>query len=82
MEKLNIGIIQGSVREGNNGSKVAEYIYNYAKENADANFEVVDLAEYNLPLLGSKFMSEEQGMAIGEWQAKMASFDAYLFVSS
>ncbi len=81
MSKLNIGIIQGSVREENNGTAVANYILDYAKKRDDANYELVDLASYNLPLLGSKYATEEQGAAVGLWQEKMAEFDAFIFLT-
>ncbi len=81
MTKLNIAVIQGSVRVENNGTAVANYILDYANKRDDANYELVDLSEYNLPLLGSKFTTEEQGEAIEAWQNKMGEFDAFIFLT-
>lgn len=81
MEKLNIGIIQGSVREVNNGSKVAAWIMDYANTREDANFELVDLGDYNLPLLGSKFQADDAEEHIKNWKEKIASFDGYIFIT-
>lgn len=80
-EKLNIGIIQGSAREENNGHKVANWIYDYALTREDANYELVDLRDYNLPLLGSKYRSDDADDHIKAWSEKMASFDAFIFVT-
>lgn len=80
-ETLNIGIIQGSVREGRNGDAVAKWTADYANKRNDANYELVDLADYNLPLLGSKFAHEDAEEHIKAWSEKMASFDGYIFVT-
>lgn len=79
--KLNIGIIQGSTRAENNGSKVAAWIMDYASKRDDANYELVDLRDYNLPLLGSDFRAEDADTHIKNWSEKMASFDGYIFIT-
>lgn len=81
MSKLNIAIIQGSVREGNNGSAVAAYILDYAQKRDDANYELVDLATYNLPLLGSKYTTEAQGAEVARWQETMGAYDGFIFLT-
>ena len=48
---LRIGIILGSTRPGRNGEAVAKWVYEIAKKRSDAEFELVDIKEYNLPLL-------------------------------
>lgn len=81
---LNIGIIQGSVRQGRNGDAVAKWMYDFATKRNDANYELVDLAEYKLPLLGAELTSAEQevaNVAIKSWSDKMASFDGYIFIT-
>ncbi len=80
-EKLNIGIIQGSVREGRNGNAVAAWILDFANKRDDANYELVDLADYNLPLLGSKFRADDADEHIKAWSEKMASFDGYILIT-
>ncbi len=81
MTNLNIGIIQGSVREGRNGNAVAKWITDFTNKRNDATYELVDLADYNLPLLGSKFAHEDAEEHIKAWSEKMASFDGYIFVT-
>src|SRR5690625_6927223 len=81
-ETLKIGIIQGSVREGHNVDAVAKWMLDFAEKRNDAvAYELVDLADYNLPLLGSKYAGEDAEEQIKAWSEKMASFDGYIFVT-
>ncbi|UJL46675.1 NAD(P)H-dependent oxidoreductase [Virgibacillus sp. NKC19-16] len=81
---LNIGIILGSTREGRNGEAVSNWIYDFATKRNDATYEIVDLADYNLPFLGSKVAEsgqQEAEAAAKAWSEKMASFDGYIFIT-
>jgi NAD(P)H-dependent FMN reductase len=83
---LKIAVVLGSVREGRNGEAVSNWMLNFAKNRNDAGveYELVDLANYNLPLLGAKLPEagkEEAQAAITAWSEKMASFDGYIFVT-
>lgn len=80
---LKIGIVTTTVREGAVGIDVAKWVLENAELRADenVNYELVDLAEFNLPILGSKFTTEEQGKDIGRWSAKIAEFDGFIFVT-
>ncbi|GAA0603440.1 NAD(P)H-dependent oxidoreductase [Virgibacillus siamensis] len=82
---LNIGVILGSVRQGRNAEAVANWVYDFAanRKDQDVNYELVDLADYNLPLLGAavpEAQQKESETAIQAWSEKMASFDGYIFV--
>ncbi|QHS24006.1 NAD(P)H-dependent oxidoreductase [Virgibacillus sp. MSP4-1] len=81
---LKIGIVLGSVREGRNGEAVANWIHDFAgNRNDEAEYEIVDLKDYSLPLLGAAVpenQQEEANAAIKAWSEKMASFDGYIFV--
>ena len=79
--KLKIGIIQGSVREGRNGDAVAKWIVDFAEKRNDAEYEMVDLANYNLPLMGSANAQPDAAEQIKAWSEKMASFDGFVFVT-
>src|SRR5258708_2526796 len=48
---LKIAIVTGSTRPGRNNEAVARWVYDLAKERKDAEFELVDIADYKLPLL-------------------------------
>lgn len=83
---MKIGIISGSVREGNNAAAVSQWILDFANNRNDegVEYELVSLADYDLPLLGAKLPIERQeaaGAAIQAWSEKIASFDGYIFVT-
>lgn len=79
--KLKIAIIQGSVREGRNGDAVAKWMLDFASKRDDAEYELVDLADYNLPFLGSAHAQPDAEEQIKAWSEKIASFDGYVFVT-
>lgn len=85
MSNLKIGIILGSVRQGRNAEAVTDWMFDFAvKRNDNADYELVDLADYKLPLLGETLPEAEQKeaeAAIQAWSEKMASFDGYIFVA-
>lgn len=83
---MKIGIISGSVREGNNAAAVSQWILDFANNRNDegVEYELVSLADYDLPLLGAKLPIDRQeaaGAAIQAWSEKIASFDGYVFVT-
>jgi NAD(P)H-dependent FMN reductase len=45
-----IGIILGTTRPGRVGPQVAQWVEKTARTREDADFELVDLADYDLPL--------------------------------
>ncbi|HEY0260204.1 MAG TPA: NAD(P)H-dependent oxidoreductase [Lacisediminihabitans sp.] len=81
---LKIGIILGSTRPGRNGEAVAKWVTEIASKRTDAEFELVDLLDYNLPHL-DEAVTASQGRYAGEhtkkWAAKVAEFDGYIFVT-
>jgi len=76
--KLKIGIILGSTREGRVSPQVGEWFLKLASERSEASFEIVDIKDYNLPLLGTS--QDMQG--IMRWNEKLASLDGFVFVVS
>jgi len=82
--KLKIGIIIGSTRQGRNAEAVAKWTFDFAQKRNDAEYELVDLVDYNLPFLGATVPDAQQAeaeTAIGAWSEKMASLDGYIFVA-
>lgn len=81
---LNIAIILGSTRPGRNGEAVARWADQIAQRRNDARFELVDLKDWNLPLLDEP-VPPSQGKYQNEhtrrWAAKIAGFDAFVFVT-
>lgn len=81
---IRVAIIVGSTRPGRKAKTVADWVHDIAKRRSDAEFEIVDIADYNLPLL-----DEPLPPSLGQyskphtltWAAKIASFDAFVFVT-
>ena len=48
---LKIAVIIGSTRPGRVGESVAKWVYEHTKSRKDAEFELVDIKDFNLPLL-------------------------------
>jgi NAD(P)H-dependent FMN reductase len=76
-EKLNIGIILGSTREGRVSPQVGEWVKGIADKREDANYEIVDIADFNLPFLGTTDGTEP---GIAAWNEKLASLDGFVFI--
>lgn len=81
---IKIAIIIGSTRPGRKAEAVAKWVYEIAKKRSDAQFEIVDIKSYNLPLLDEPVppsMGQYSQPHTKTWAAKIASFDAYVFVT-
>nr|WP_036186656.1 NADPH-dependent FMN reductase [Ureibacillus manganicus] len=78
-EMLKIGIILGSTREGRVSPQVGEWVKGIAESRGDATYEIIDIAEFKLPLLG-----EPGGDASGvaAWSQRVASCDGFVFIVS
>mgnify|MGYP001220160770 FL=1 len=76
MSKLNIGIILGSTRQGRVSPQVGEWVKSIADQRGDANYEIVDIADFKLPLLG-EVDATEQATA---WNTKLAGLDGFVFI--
>jgi NAD(P)H-dependent FMN reductase len=79
-----IAIVTGSTRPGRVNLGVAEWLLEKGIQRGDADYELVDIADYNLPLL-----DEAMPAAMGQysqdhtkaWAAKIAEFDGFIFVT-
>jgi NAD(P)H-dependent FMN reductase len=81
---LKIGIIVGSTRPGRKADAVAKWVYELARTRSDAEFQIVDVADFNLPLLDEAIpplMAKYQNAHTLAWSAKIAEFDGYVFVT-
>jgi NAD(P)H-dependent FMN reductase len=81
---LKLPIIIGSTSPVRAGEAVAKWAYELAQQRRDAVFELVDIKDFNLPLLDEP-IPPSQGKYSKEhtkkWAAKIASFDGYVFVT-
>jgi NAD(P)H-dependent FMN reductase len=81
---LNIGIIVGSTRPGRKAGAVAKWVHDLLKTRSDANFEIVDIDEYKLPLLDEPvppMMRQYNKPHTKAWSAKIDSLDAFIFIT-
>lgn len=82
---LKVAIILGSTRPERNGEGVAKWVYDTARKRNDAEFELVDIRDFNLPLLDEP-IPPSQGKYSKQhtkaWAAKIDSFDAFVFVTA
>ncbi|HUW70285.1 MAG TPA: NAD(P)H-dependent oxidoreductase [bacterium] len=81
---IKIGIIIGSTRPGRNGEAVARWVLEQGRKHSDAEFELVDLKDFNLPVLDEPMpasMHQYSKEHTKKWSAKVASFDGFVFVT-
>jgi NAD(P)H-dependent FMN reductase len=76
ISKLNIGIILGSTRQGRVSPQVGQWVKGIADQRGDANYEIVDIADFKLPLLGETDATEQAEA----WNKKLASLDGFVFI--
>ncbi len=77
MEKLNIGIILGSTREGRLSPQVGNWVKQLADQRGDANYTILDIADYKLPLLGEK---DADASGAADWSKDVAAQDGFVFI--
>lgn len=83
---MKVGIIAGSIREGRNATGVAQWVLDQSAKVEGAEFEVIDLGEYNVPLLtapvppgaANKQYDDEN---VTRWSQAIDACDAFVFVT-
>ena len=76
-QKLKIGIILGSTREGRVSPQVGNWVLELANKRKDAEYEIVDIKDYKLPLLGEGIPEK-----FNDWKEKINSLDGFVFIVS
>lgn len=79
-----IGIIVGSTRPGRVGPQIARWVEKAAAARDDAAFELVDIADYALPLFDeprSPRMGDYEHAHTRAWAAKIDALDGFVFVT-
>lgn len=76
-QRLKIGIILGSNRIGRVSDQVGRWILEIAELRDDADYEIVDLSDYDLPFIGT---TVDFAPAAIEWNEKIDSLDGFVFV--
>ncbi len=77
-KQLEIGIILGSTRKGRVSPQVGKWVEEFADQKGNANYQLVDIKDYKLPLLGES----EDKEGIERWNAKLAELDGFIFVTA
>jgi NAD(P)H-dependent FMN reductase len=83
-DMLKIAIIIGRTRPRRKSETAAKWAYDIARQRGDAEFELLDLADFTLPLL-----DEPRAAMSGQysqphtraWSVRVASFVGYVFVT-
>ena len=79
-----IAIIVGSTRPNRVGRQVGDWVNENAQRHGEAEFELVDLVDQNLPLLDEPLppaMGQYENEHTKAWAEKIASYDGFIFVT-
>ncbi len=77
-------IIVGTTRPGRKAADVARWVYEIARKRKDAEFEIVDIKDYDLPLLDEPVppsLNQYSRPHTKRWAEKIRGFDAFVFVT-
>lgn len=81
---IKVAIITGSTRPGRNGEAVGKWVYEIAKQRTDAEYELLDLKDFNLPVLDEPVpasFGQYSQPHTKKWAETIGLFDAYIFVT-
>jgi len=80
---LKVGIITGSTRPNRKSLEVARWVLEIAQRREDAEYELVDIKDFELPLLDEPAppsLGKYQQPHTKRWAARIAPLDAFVFV--
>lgn len=83
---MKIGIIVGSVRKGRKAEDVARWVLGQAEGRSEATYELLDLAEFALPVLTDPVVPgaanrQYSDPAVKAWGAAVDGYDGFVFVT-
>ena len=81
---VRIGIVIGSTRPGRKAEAVARWVHGIASKRTDATYELVDIQEFNLPLLDEPVppsMGQYSKDHTKRWAARIDAYDGFVFVT-
>jgi NAD(P)H-dependent FMN reductase len=79
-----VAIITGSTRPGRKALDVAKWVLELAKPRGDAEYELVDIQDYGLPLLDEPVPPAQNKYSKSHtkrWAETIGRFDAFVFVT-
>lgn len=80
-----IAVVVGSTRPGRRSMQVAEWVLKRAREHGGAEFGILDVADFDLPLLDEPLppsLGNYQRDHTKRWAAAVAGFDGFIFVTA
>ncbi len=81
---LNIGVVTGSTRPNRNSPAVAEWVASRAVGRERAEYEVVDISQWGLPLLDEPVPASAGRYShehTKRWAAEVDRFDGFVFIT-
>jgi len=82
--ELRIAVVVGSTRPQRKARLVAEWVHGLASARTSAQYELVDIADFELPLLDEPIppsLGKYSRPHTKAWAAVIAKFDGYVFVT-
>ncbi|MEX3504647.1 NADPH-dependent FMN reductase [Corynebacterium sp. LK2510] len=82
-----IGVILGSIRQGRVGEHVAQWVMETARGRDGADYELLDLTEFNVPLLTAPTppamaAKNYDDAAVTAWSKAVDACDGFIFVTA
>lgn len=80
-----IAVVVGSTRPGRRSMQVAEWVLKRAREHGGAEFGILDVADFDLPLLDEPLppsLGNYQRDHTKRWAAAVGGFDGFIFVTA
>jgi len=82
---LKVGIIIGTTRPNRNGEAVGKWVYQLTKRRTDAEFVLLDLKDFDLPLLDepmSASFGQYHNAHTKKWSEAISACDAFIFITA
>jgi NAD(P)H-dependent FMN reductase len=83
-QPLSVAIVLGSTRPNRLGAQVATWIHELAMRRGDARYDLIDIKDFNLPLLDEP-VPPSRGQYTQPhtkaWAEKISAYDAFVFVT-
>lgn len=83
---MKVGIVIGSIREGRFGEAVGRWVADAAHQRENATYEVLDLKEFNVPLLTAATVpgaanKQYEDPRVTAWSQAVNSCDGFVFIT-
>lgn len=83
---MRIGIVVGSIRESRKGISVGEWVHSLAADRPGAQYALIDLKSFNVPLLTSATVPgaanrQYESAEVRAWGAAIDGCDGFVFVT-